>query len=980
MSSSPSSSSGTAFPCSREEVRQRFLALASGGGPPPDLESFLVGFVEPERSVLRCELEAIRQAMNPGAATADLVPPDAATVDPVAAPPASLAGTMDYVPGTQDGAADHTTDFVASAADGTSPPAGTGGETVDHPSRLPPRPASSRSSGASKRAAKEALGEPPQFVAGYEIVSVLGRGAMGVVYKARQRGLNRLVALKMILAGDHAGAHELARFQAEAEAVAQLHHPNIVQIYEVGEEEGRPYFSLEFVEGPSLDRKVRGTPLPPAEAAQLLQKLAEAMDYAHQHHIIHRDLKPANVLLAEDGTPKIGDFGLAKKLDEDAGQTRTGTVLGTPSYMAPEQAEGRLAEVGPLSDQYSLGAILYELLTGRPPFKGSTILDTLQQVRTLEPVPPIQFQPGVPRDLETICLKCLQKDPAKRYESAGALAEDLRRFLAGEPILARPVSLSERLWRWCKRNPRVAILSAAVLALFIIWIVSSSVLAGVWKYQKNQTDAANVLAEEEAKEATAQKVIAQRNEARAKETARIAVDQMVNLGANLHHRMLSKRLSLANSPDVKLLRQQVLELLKAGLLIVGQQIEQTGTTTFGQEAIGVKLGDLMTRIGFDAEAKQLYEEAYDQSKKHAEADPDNDQARANLGVTTQRLGDAALNTEGDLRKARDRWIEARDMQRDILAHPRGGQRTELQSKTAIAHDDVRVGQALLALGQSREAAKSFEEARKYREDWLAADPNGWEPMNWLSQARQWQGIAAAHLGDEKAAREHFDEAVRLGEDLVKRYDWRPGFKSDMAEIVGAYGDGLLLLGKVEEAEKKYQESLHYLQPLADAKPDDLGYQPQLALAHERLGIVSLALKKSAEARKHYEDAFKLREELLLIDQGDQRRKTNPAAKAGYVLAKARKGDHAAGAAGADRVRTLVGKHTELLLQIVRTYAVCAAANTPQKADLVKRALDTLQEATRQEYRDAFVLENDPELEVLRGEPAFKSILEKVKSR
>jgi WD40 repeat protein/tetratricopeptide (TPR) repeat protein len=293
------------------------------------------------------------------------------------------------------------------------------------------------------------------------VVAELGRGGMGVVYRARQTKLDRVVALKMILAGAHAGADDLARFKTEAEAIARLQHPNIVQVFEVGEHGGLPYFSLEFCGG-SLDKKLAGTPLPPKEAAAIVGTLAQAMQAAHDRGVVHRDLKPANVLLAEDGTPKITDFGLAKKLDE-AGRTATGAVMGTPSYMAPEQAGGKRGQVGPAADVYALGAILYECLTGRPPFKAATSLDTILQVISDEPVPPRQLQLRTPRDLETVCLKCLRKDPKKRYASAEALAEDLRRFQAGESIQARPVGRVERTVKWVRRNPAAAALVATLL-------------------------------------------------------------------------------------------------------------------------------------------------------------------------------------------------------------------------------------------------------------------------------------------------------------------------------------------------------------------------------------------------------------------------------------------------------------------------------------------------------------------------------------
>src|SRR5438132_253255 len=322
-------------------------------------------------------------------------------------------------------------------------------------------------------------------VPGYELLGVLGRGGMGVVYKARHQRLQRLVALKMILSGAHAGPQELARFRAEGQAVARLQHPNIVQIYEVGEQNGQPYFALEFVAGGSLAQRLDGTPQAVRSAAQRVEVLARAMHHAHQQGIVHRDLKPANVLLTRSNPthgvrlgkspveaghyePKITDFGLAKLLaGGEQNQTRTGAVMGTPSYMAPEQAAGKTKEISPAVDIYALGAILYDMLTGRPPFKAASSLETLQQVVLNDPIPPARLQPRVPRDLDTICLKCLQKDPRQRYGSALALADDLRSFLAGEPIRARPVSGLERLARWCRRNPRVAALLAALLVVFV---------------------------------------------------------------------------------------------------------------------------------------------------------------------------------------------------------------------------------------------------------------------------------------------------------------------------------------------------------------------------------------------------------------------------------------------------------------------------------------------------------------------------------
>jgi hypothetical protein len=298
-------------------------------------------------------------------------------------------------------------------------------------------------------------------IPGYEMGGELGRGGVGVVYRARHLRLNRPVALKMLLAGALAGPHERARFQREAEAVASLCHPNIVQVYDVAEHEGRPYFTMELVEGGSLAQALAGAPQPARQAAALVATLAEAVQVAHKSGIVHRDLKPANILLTAENTPKVADFGLARHFDgEPAALTPRGTQLGTPSYMAPEQAGGTSVAIGPAVDIYALGAILYDLLTGRPPFRGATVLETLESINTMEPVSPSRLVPMVPRDVETITLKCLEKEPARRYESAGALAQDLGRFLADEPILARPAGWTERAWRsyrrWYRRNKVVA--------------------------------------------------------------------------------------------------------------------------------------------------------------------------------------------------------------------------------------------------------------------------------------------------------------------------------------------------------------------------------------------------------------------------------------------------------------------------------------------------------------------------------------------
>jgi formylglycine-generating enzyme required for sulfatase activity/tRNA A-37 threonylcarbamoyl transferase component Bud32 len=313
------------------------------------------------------------------------------------------------------------------------------------------------------------------YLGDYELLEEIARGGMGVVYKARQVSLNRIVAVKMILAGQLATKADHDRFHSEAEAAAVLDHPNIVPVFEVGEHEGQHYFSMGFVDGRSLAARLAEGPLPPKEAAELVATVAGAVDYAHRQGVIHRDIKPSNILIDSKGRPRVTDFGLAKRVDRGSELTATGQVLGTPSYMAPEQAAGQIKAVGPAADVYALGAVLYAALTGRPPFQAATPLETLQQVLTRDPLAVRELNPAVPRDLETIVLKCLDKSVPRRYPTAQAFADDLRRYLEGRPILARPVGRWEHAWRWCRRQPVVAGLTAAAVLLTVLVAVASTV-------------------------------------------------------------------------------------------------------------------------------------------------------------------------------------------------------------------------------------------------------------------------------------------------------------------------------------------------------------------------------------------------------------------------------------------------------------------------------------------------------------------------
>ncbi len=325
-----------------------------------------------------------------------------------------------------------------------------------------------------------------RYFGDYVLQSVLGKGGMGVVYKARQISLNRPVALKMLQAGILATEDDLRRFQNEAEAVAMLDHPHIVPILEVGQYEDQRYFSMKLIGGPSLDRAIGRFTTDPRAAARLVQTVAEAVHHAHQRGILHRDIKPGNVILDDRSEPHVTDFGLAKRVQADSELTQSGAILGTPAYMAPEQASGKRGMVTTVTDVYGLGAILYALLTGRAPFGGESPVETLERVREWKPESPAKLNPRVPRDLETITLKCLEKEPARRYASAEAVADDLRRFLSGESILARPVWLATRAWMWCKRKPALAGMALANLLGLLLIVCTTAAMMVVEQLRRQE--------------------------------------------------------------------------------------------------------------------------------------------------------------------------------------------------------------------------------------------------------------------------------------------------------------------------------------------------------------------------------------------------------------------------------------------------------------------------------------------------------------
>jgi eukaryotic-like serine/threonine-protein kinase len=523
-------------------------------------------------------------------------------------------------------------------------------------------------------------------VDGYEILGELGRGGMGVVYRAREILLNRPCVLKMILAGAHADAESIVRFLAEAESVARLQHPNVVQIHRIGEADGLPFFELEYVDGGSLDQRLDGTPWKARAAAELAEAVSRAISEAHRLGIVHRDLKPANILMTAHGVPKVADFGLAKSLTRDSGLTRSNSIMGSPGYMSPEQAEGRTKQVGPLADVYALGAILYELVTGRPPFVGASVLETLEQVRSSEPLPPCRLVPPLPRDVETIVLKCLQKEPGKRYDSASALADDLRRFLSGESILARPVSPIERSWRWCRRNPVVASLAAALTAILVLATAASLVA-----YERMSRLARG---EHEAR-LTAVREMKATEEARVQEAA-----QRQRAQANFHRARAAVDGYLTAVSESQLLKISGLQPLRGQLLESALRFYQDFLKERGDDpelraelaATQARIGRIQEELGAADEARRALKAAIAAYQQEISQSPRDVPLRTALSDTWLALGDLTYNFGGNdaSREMVAAWEKAAEL-REGLARDRPDDR-DCQRNLAEACDRLASGQ------------------------------------------------------------------------------------------------------------------------------------------------------------------------------------------------------------------------------------------------------------------------------------------------
>jgi serine/threonine-protein kinase len=913
------------------------------GGPPPALDTYLSDVAPEEREALRSRLSSLDEEYR---RLADDAAAQSATLtwqDPGARSLATVAAPVGRTSATQ--------------------------ATTDGPGPAPP-PA--------------ATGWP--HVPGYEIEAELGRGGMGVVYKARQTDLGRPVALKMILAGAHASAAQLARFRAEARAEARLQHPNIVQVYEIGEHDGLPYFSLEFVDGGNLGQKAGRQPQPPRDAAGLVEALARATHYAHERGVVHRDLKPANVLLTADGTPKIADFGLAKVLDDEAGSTRTGSVVGTPSYMAPEQALGRHRDVGRTTDVYALGAILYELLTGRPPFLGATMLDTVEQVRTEEPLPPTRLQPKVPRDLETICLKCLQKDARKRYAGADELAEDLRRFLAGEPIKARPVGSAERLWRWCRRNPRLAGLSAAVALLLVT--VAAGALAFAYQIDRKQRETEQARAEAVEASAAAQEHArrAQAESLRADANAREAVARY-NLALDALNVVVGKvQTELEKTPATERMRQKILLAAMDVLRKSAEQGDRSGLSERGLASAHMIMGNILLESGKHEEAVKEFDTCHRILTELYQANPDSDKAVGNYAASLCVQGDRDIDYRHDVPGARARYREALALQEGLLTHPKPNpELTPTEEKASVANSYQRLAEIADLMGPEaqddpeemlRKALKLREEVARER----AADASrGPGDRKELGHVHYLLGDLKWKRHQEAEAVKHYDAALVQCTAAVRDDPDSVRAKAELFNLCGNAGDKIFLSGDTARAKPFYAAAIGPSEQLA-AIDSRIVTHRILAQNYYRLATAYLRLNETSAADQYYAKCLAVREKVYAANKDDN-------SVIDLMIARARCGQHEQAAALADDLQRRLPKRPNVLFQAACCYALCVGGVAHGKAPAqltnedrarqeryAQQAVTALRAARANGYKDVHNLEVEPDLDPIRADSGFNSFM------
>ncbi len=795
----------------------------------------------------------------------------------------------------------------------------------------------------------------------YELLGELGRGGMGVVFKAREKRIHRIVALKMMLAGRFASPESIRRFRTEAEAVASLDHPNIVPIFHVAEANGLPYFTMKFIEGAPLDRQPENRFRPPLEAARLMSTLCRAVDYAHKRGILHRDLKPANILIDHRGEPHITDFGLAKRLGEEDGATQTGAVMGTPDYMSPEQAAGDIRKVSVASDVYSLGSILYHLLTGQPPFSSATVMETLVRV-TREPVrAPTMLNRAIDPDLETICVKCLEKEPEQRYATAQDLADELQRYLDGEPITARPVGRFERARRWCRRNPAVAGLLAIVLILLVSWLVGLNAALVRISTEKE------VAVENEAAAKAA------RDQARVNEA--FAVQTLNDVIGSFHD-------GLRDRPGLHELRDELLFQAAEKLrdfqsrkeLDVAQTADILRRT---QIALHQRFGDALLASGRVEDALGEYEQMEALAREMHQEAPNRPNSNRFMASCANKLADALIRL-GKLDQARDQYRRGLDYRKQWVRLLQQDPKTTAGA-LMNAKWDVSVSYLLLCgidlqLGDLSTAEDDLEQSNP----WAAAIPTDAEfqsAKDYLEMALRGerQADVAWRKGELDAARATYERSITLlqkglGQERITKFR----IQKQLADCLLSLGDlHLRLLQDAATAQTYYEQAGTIGEQLRAQDAQDIESTSLLAKSLYRQALAAQQVNDPGTSGRLFEQCLALRQGLVESVPQDVLYQVD------LMMVLARCGQDLEAASIASVVEQRLAQPCGSL-HAARCYAICAAvvgrdaaesqparaSRTDMRDEYLLAAQSALHRASERGWGDLRALETDPDLNMI----------------
>lgn len=868
---------------------------------------------------------------------------------------------------------------------------------------------------SERTARRSTAGQNVDRLDDYDLLNEIGHGGMGVVYKARQKALNRIVALKMVLAGGRASKTQIARFTAEARAVAKLDHPNIVQVYDIGEHDGLPFFAMEFVDGGALDTLLKKQSLEPRDAARLVETVTRAMAYAHSKGVIHRDLKPANILLGghpadsristKSGTgpssllstitPKVTDFGLAKQLhDEGDAVTRSGAVMGTPHYMAPEQAEGNTKSVTHLADVYSLGATLYELITGRPPFQGPSIVNILSQVRASDPVHPSRLQPGIPRDLETICLKAMQKEPAKRYESAEAMADDLKRFLDGQPILARPIGSVEQFVRWCRRKPAqagltvsTAILTLALLGGGVAYATDLQKKNSVIKKQNDDLEATNTALETS-------------NVALAKEKSE--VQKQAESNADKVRFLLRNTAQDLKTVGLNKQRENLVGFLMTDLKrIEGLPGDNAGIDDRARLGVNLNLAEIFfdyaVAAGADREkqkefltkSEEEYRKAVTLAESIAAAKPTSDLANGLWALALARRGEFALQI-GKTADAAVDFDKAFRLRKAIVDSPQSQASTrdslfEADRISSLAESYRNLCDHPDTAKDPKKAADTLREMVSLNESALKtveADPKTTEEPTGAVMFRRRLGAAYAYAARKSkgdGAKAFLEKARLVREKVCADVPDSIQDRVALSETVGKLGDTALFSNDPKKAGTLYEAMLNHLGKAVS--PVDT--RRQWGMAYYRIATAQLMAGEKEKAVRTYRKSANVWEELT--------KETGlPREYWGLMVALARSGDVDQALALTNEVVEKFNLHVDTPYNAACTYSICAGAigdgqpDDKLTAEQLKKRLECLDNAwaklakSIELKRKVNDIPTDPDLAYLRSRPDFAKKLTEAK--